>query len=55
MSYIHKLNPVRHIDIGSRIDGFVANVAAFRKIEVLDVRNFAPSVHKTISLLNARI
>lgn len=31
-------NPERHIDIGSRIDGFVAHVAAFRKIEIFDVR-----------------
>ncbi|MBL8992576.1 MAG: DUF268 domain-containing protein, partial [Spirochaetia bacterium] len=30
--------PKRHIDVGSRIDGFVAHVAAFRKIEVLDIR-----------------
>jgi hypothetical protein len=31
-------NPVRHVDIGSRIDGFVAHVASFRPIEVLDIR-----------------
>jgi SAM-dependent methyltransferase len=30
--------PVRHIDIGSRVDGFVAHVAAFRPIEVFDIR-----------------
>lgn len=30
--------PERHIDVGSRIDGFVAHVAAFRSIEVLDIR-----------------
>ncbi|WP_128545529.1 DUF268 domain-containing protein [Larkinella soli] len=30
--------PERHLDIGSRIDGFVAHVAAFREIEVLDIR-----------------
>ncbi|CAN5375086.1 hypothetical protein BH09BAC3_BH09BAC3_13120 [soil metagenome] len=35
---IFKKNPVRHIDVGSRIDGFVAHVAIFRKIEVLDIR-----------------
>lgn len=32
-------NPERHIDVGSRIDGFVAHVAAFREIQVLDIRN----------------
>lgn len=31
-------NPVVHVDVGSRIDGFVAHVASFRFIEVLDVR-----------------
>jgi hypothetical protein len=31
-------NPERHVDVGSRIDGFVAHVASFRKIEVLDIR-----------------
>jgi len=32
-------NPLVHIDIGSRLDGFVAHVASFRKITVLDVRD----------------
>ena len=31
-------NPVRHIDVGSRIDGFVAHVAVFRTIEIFDIR-----------------
>jgi len=35
---IAKRNPKRHIDIGSRVTGFVAHVASFRKIEVLDLR-----------------
>lgn len=35
---IFKNKPVRHIDIGSRIDGFVAHVATFREIEVFDIR-----------------
>lgn len=35
---IFKRAPRRHIDCGSRIDGFVAHVAAFREIEVLDIR-----------------
>jgi hypothetical protein len=30
--------PRRHIDIGSRIDGFVAHLATWREIEVIDVR-----------------
>ena len=32
-------NPARHADVGSRINGFVAHVASFRKIEVFDIRD----------------
>ena len=35
---IFQNNPIKHIDIGSRIDGFVAHVASFREIEVFDIR-----------------
>ncbi|MBT8556451.1 DUF268 domain-containing protein [Polynucleobacter paneuropaeus] len=35
---IAQANPIKHVDIGSRIDGFVAHVAAFRPIEIFDVR-----------------
>jgi hypothetical protein len=30
--------PVRHVDVGSRIDGFVGHLAVFRDVEVLDIR-----------------
>jgi SAM-dependent methyltransferase len=30
--------PRLHVDVGSRVDGFVAHVAAYREIEVFDVR-----------------
>lgn len=30
--------PSFHVDVGSRVDGFVAHVASFRTIEVLDIR-----------------
>ena len=32
-------NPKNHIDVGSRIDGFVAHVASFRKINIIDIRD----------------
>lgn len=35
---IHENEPRRHVDIGSRTDGFVAHVAVFREIELLDIR-----------------
>jgi hypothetical protein len=37
-SKIYKNSPLKHIDIGSRIDGFVAHVAVFREIEIFDIR-----------------
>ncbi|MDP2302166.1 MAG: DUF268 domain-containing protein [Ignavibacteria bacterium] len=38
---VFKNNPVKHVDIGSRIDGFVAHVASFREIEIFDIRSFS--------------
>ena len=35
---IIEFNPVRHIDVGSRIDGFIAHLACVRQVEVLDIR-----------------
>lgn len=35
---IFKNNPKKHVDIGSRTDGFVAHVASFREIELIDIR-----------------
>ena len=36
--------PKKHVDVGSRVDGFVAHVAAFREIEVFDIRDLKVSV-----------
>jgi hypothetical protein len=47
-NFIFQQNPIRHIDIGSRIDGFVAHVASFREIEVLDIRPMEQSIHQMI-------
>lgn len=47
-SFIHAAAPDRHIDVGSRIDGFVAHVAAFRPIEVIDVRQLDDTGHPNI-------
>jgi len=35
---IFKKKPIKHVDVGSRIDGFVAHVASFREIELFDIR-----------------
>jgi hypothetical protein len=52
-SFVNKANPDRHIDIGSRIDGFVAHVASFRKIEVMDIRDLNATGHENISFIKA--
>lgn len=35
---IFENNPKLHVDIGSRVDGFLAHVASFRQIEAFDLR-----------------
>ncbi len=35
---IFEAKPERHVDVGSRVDGFVSHVASFREIEVFDIR-----------------
>ncbi len=37
-------NPKRHVDVGSRTDGFVAHVAVFREIEIFDIREQTKTV-----------
>lgn len=41
---IFERKPTRHVDVGSRVDGFVAHVASFRSITVLDIRPAPPAV-----------
>jgi len=36
--WIHEAVPRRHLDVGSRIDGFIGHLAVFREVEVLDIR-----------------
>lgn len=35
---IFQRQPFKHVDVGSRVDGFVAHVASFREITVFDIR-----------------
>lgn len=42
--WIFDAKPQRHVDIGSRVDGFVAHVASFRDIEVFDVRPISTQI-----------
>jgi hypothetical protein len=49
---VFKNNPRRHVDVGSRIDGFVGSLASFRPVDVLDIRPLT-SVHRNISFIQA--
>lgn len=50
-NFIAKNNPKRHIDVGSRISGFVAHVASYRQIELIDIRKLDPGPHQNISFV----
>jgi hypothetical protein len=45
---IYQRNPQRHVDVGSRVDGFIAHVACFREIEVFDIRPLESKVRNLI-------
>lgn len=51
--FIARANPERHVDIGSRVDGFVAHVAAFREIEVFDIRALDDCGHPNIHFVQS--
>lgn len=40
---IHEAAPELHLDVGSRLDGFVAHLLAFREVTVLDIRSLTSS------------
>lgn len=37
-------HPDTHVDVGSRVDGFVAHVASFRPIEIIDIRPLSSQI-----------
>jgi len=41
---IFQARPERHVDVGSRIDGFVAHVASFRSVEGIDIRQVSSKI-----------
>lgn len=43
---IFESNPEVHVDVGSRVDGFVAHVACFREIQVFDIRFSTDTIPK---------
>lgn len=55
--WIFEASREKHVDVGSRLDGFVAHVASFREVEVLDVGPISQSlpgvVFRQADLMNA--
>jgi hypothetical protein len=45
---IHALKPLQHIDVGSRVDGFVAHLLTFMGVTIVDVR---PLISKVSGLV----
>lgn len=52
---INQANPVRHIDVGSRMDGFIAHVASYREIEVIDIRPLQIVGHPQIRFMQGNL
>ena len=48
-------NPTIHLDVGSRIDGFVAHVASFRQIHVIDIRPLPINPDSNIRFIRADV
>jgi hypothetical protein len=42
--WIFEENPRNHLDIGSRVDGFIAHLLSFRDVDVVDIRRPETSV-----------
>lgn len=51
---INLAKPEKHLDIGSRTDGFVAHVASYREIELIDIREIKSNV-KNIAFRTANL
>ena len=49
---IIKKNPIKHIDIGSRIDGFIAHLACVRQVEIFDIRPLTRKIENVNDPIN---
>ena len=48
---VYEKRPEKHLDVGSRIDGVVAQIAAYRQLDVLDIRDVEIEPHKNINFI----
>ena len=42
---VFERRPLQHIDVGSRIDGFIAHLLVFMSVDVIDIRPLDATVH----------
>ena len=42
--WVFASNPTNHLDVGSRVDGFVAHLLTFRTVDILDIRPISSTV-----------
>lgn len=50
--WIFQEDPIKHLDVGSRVDGFIAHLLCFRKVTVLDLRS-QPTKINNLEYINA--
>ncbi len=43
--WVHEAMPTRHIDVGSRLDGFIGTLSVFRPVDAIDIRPNSALVH----------
>jgi hypothetical protein len=48
---VYRRAPDRHVDFGSRVDGFVAHLASFREVTFVDLRSIQSSVENITFLV----
>lgn len=46
--FIFEKNPKEHFDFGSRVDGFIAHLASFREVTLMDIRSLDIPEHPQI-------
>lgn len=47
--------PTKHLDIGSKIDGLVSQIASYRELDVIDIRGLDIRSHKNINFIKQDI
>ena len=51
---VYKNNPEKHIDIGSKVDSFIAHIITFRKVIIIDIREIKSKI-ENIEFLQANM